>query len=153
MKAGEFLKKQKNVVLPLIVDENEDIDDVLKRLLQNRTYEIIYVKNAQGRLCGYIHSSKLIKHYASEHIIASDGNIFASEIFHYVTSEKAKDIMKSHILYCHEEDSLRDIFINMMKEKHPYIIAVLNESEEHVGFIDLFDMTEEIIRENGDYEA
>jgi len=153
MKAGEFLKKQKDVILPLIVGEDEEIDKVLQRLLKHRAYEIIYVHDSNGKLSGYIHSSSLIKHYASEHIIASGGNIFASEIFHYMTSQKAGDIMKNHILYCHEDENLRDIFINMMKEKHPYIIAVLNSSEEHVGFIDLLDMTEEIIRENGGDEA
>lgn len=153
MNAGEFLKKERHLVLPLVVYEEELIDDVLQKLLQFRTYQIIYVQNREKKLTGYIHSSTLIKHYASEHVVASRGQTFAGEILHYVTSMHAKDIMKKSILYCHEADDLGDIFIRMMHEKHPYIIAVLNEEEEHVGFLDMLDMVEEIISENGVHEA
>jgi len=153
MNAGTFLKKQKNLVLPLVVYEDELIDEVLQKLLKFRTYQIVYVQDREGHLCGYIPSSTLIKHYASEHVIASRGHTFAGEIFHYVTSMHARDIMKQPILTCSETENLQDIFVRMMKEKHPYIIAVLNEAQEHVGFLDLLDMTEEMIAENGIDEA
>lgn len=153
MNAGEFLNKQKNLVLPLIVYEDELIDDVLQKLLRFRTYQIVYVQDRDKKLTGYIPSSTLIKHYASEHVVASKGHTFAGEILHYVTSMHARDIMKKRLLFCREEDDLSDIFLHMMKENHPYIIAVLNKEDEHVGFLDLLDMTEEIIAENGIREA
>lgn len=153
MKAGEFLNKQKHLVLPLIVNEEELIDDVLQKLLRFRTYQIVYVQDREKKLVGYIPSSTLIKHYASEHVVASDGHTSAGQILHYVTSMHARDIMKKQILYCHEEEELSDIFLRMMREKHPYVIAVLNDKEEHVGFLDLLDMTEEIIGEGGLDEA
>jgi len=153
MKAGEFLTKQKHLVLPLIVYEDELIDDVLQKLLKFRTYQLVYVQDKEEKLVGYIPSSTLIKHYASEHVVASEGHTFAGQILHYVTSMHARDIMKKRILYCYEEEELSDIFLQMMKEKHPYVIAVLNDKEEHVGFLDLLDMTEEIIAESDNDEA
>jgi len=153
MKAGELLTKQKDIVLPLIVNEDEEIDDVLQKLLKHRAHQIIYVRDGDGKLTGYIHSSKIIKHYASEHVMVSKSDTSASDILHMVTSIYVRDIMKKHILVCNEDDDLKDIFINMMKEKHPYIIAVLNNDGEHIGFLDLLDMTEEIVIENGIHET
>lgn len=149
MKAIELLRKQKEAVQPLIVDEDEFIEDILKKLFDFRTYQIIYVMDKNKKLCGYINTNSLIKHYASEHIITSAGETSAGEILDYVTSKHAKDIMKKHIFYCYEDENINDIFINMMKEKHPYIIAVLNRNDQYIGFLDLLYMIREIINQNG----
>lgn len=147
MKAGALLKKQKDRVLPLVVDEDDTLDELLKKVLLNRSYEIIYVRDKDKNLCGYIPTKLLIKHYAWDHIITPEEHAFAGKIFHFVTSSCARDIMTKAFLYCHEHQELTDILRDIINEEHPFIIAVFNDADEHVGFLDLLDMVEQVLME------
>jgi CBS domain containing-hemolysin-like protein len=72
------------------------------------------------------------------------GTLYLHDLVNEKNAKKVRDVMKSTVLYLHEEESLDHALRAFLKTRH-HLFVVVNSFEEFVGVLSLEDVLEEII--------
>ena len=139
---GEFLKKVKKVFTTVIVHEDENIIDIVEKMIENRVERVVYVINGEKKLRGIISLGDLTRHYFSEGVYQSKSLFPSAGIINILTAEKAKDIMKTNFISVRLSDRLDEILTKMVRYTVLKVVPVLEEEGRVVSSLDILDIIE-----------
>ncbi len=72
------------------------------------------------------------------------GTLYLHDVMKAKEGGQVKDIMKKHVSYLHEEQSLADALQAVLKT-HRHLFVVVNSFEEYVGIITIEDVFEQVV--------
>ena len=111
MKIKDILEDLEDREIPL-VQENEAIKEVLKKMLQYPHTRLIYVVDQNGILKGTISLGSLISHLFHH---GFEPVIHSRSLISIITSETAQDIMNRGLIYATNEDNAETVIDRMIK--------------------------------------
>ena len=121
---------------PLIVHEDETLDDIAKALIANPRLKTAYVVNNDLQLVGEISLSSLVKQEFKDIIPTSSVEYFNA--LEFIGKDVAKDIM-SRSIFVKDEDTLKTAF-EKMYEYELCELPVVDENKRLIGNIDLLEL-------------
>lgn len=139
---GEFLEKTEKIFNTVTVNEDENIRDIIEKMIKNRVDRVVYVVDEENKIKGVISLGNLARHYCSEGIFQSKSIYPSAGIIHHLTAETAKDIMITTFFSVKLSDNLDEILNKMVKYKILKVIPVLDEENRVVSSLDILDIIE-----------
>lgn len=146
---GEFLKKVNKVFTTVTVREDENLNDIIEKMIVNKVDRVVYVVDAENRIRGIISLGDLARHYFSQGVYQSKSLYPSAGIINLLTAEKAGDIMKTNYFSVRLSDGLDEIITKMIKYMLVKVIPVLDEEDRIVSSLDILDIIEYKIRGEG----
>jgi len=111
VKIKDILEALEDREVPL-VQENEAIKEVLKKMLQYPHTRLIYVVDQNSIFKGTISLGSLIRHLFPH---GFEPVIHSRSLISMITSETAKDIMNRGLIYATNEDNAKAVIERMIK--------------------------------------
>ncbi len=139
---GEFLEKTEKVFNTVTINENENIKEIIEKMIDNRVDRVVYVVDEENKIKGIISLGDLARHYCSERICQSKSIYPSPGIIHHLTAETAKDIMITKFFSVKFSDNLDEILNKMVKYKILKVIPVLDEEDRVISSLDILDIIE-----------
>ena len=139
---GQFLKQTEKVFNTVTVKEDENIRDIIEKMIKNRVDRVVYVVDREKKIKGVISLGDLARHYCSKGISQSKSLYPSMDIIHHLTAETAKDLMKTEFFSVKLNDNLDEILNKMVKFRTLKVIPVLDDEDRVVSSLDILDIIE-----------
>jgi len=135
MKIKELLAAMDERGLPL-VEEQESIQGVLLKMLNNPHTRLVYVVDDQETCTGVISLGTLIRYLFSR---SFEPAVHARFIIPMITSETARDIMNKGIIYATAEDDI-EVVVKKMVKAGVKEIPILDRDKKVVADLTMLDL-------------
>ena len=139
---SEFLEKTEKIFNTVTVKEDENIKNIIEKMIENRVDRVIYVVDEENKIKGVISLGDLARHYCSDRIFQSKSIYPSSGIIQHLTAETAKDLMITKFFSVKLSDNLDEILDKMVKYKILKVIPVIDEENKVVSSLDILDIIE-----------
>lgn len=126
--------------LPLVTTESS-LQDVVRVMVKGHRRRIVYVVDEAGRYKGVITLEDLksvIFHFYLNSSIR-DALVITQHLSELFASEKAKEVMNSDFVVCHEDETLHDIIVRM-NEWNSVDIPVLDKDGRVIADLDFLHL-------------
>jgi|GEM_PF-1365445 len=124
---------------PVIVHEDETLDEVVDKLAQCKYSRIAYVVDDKSRLRGVISLGMLMRVLYRRHRARALSAIATSNILKIYTSEKASEIASRTVYYAVPEESLDSVLHKMLVHDLKEI-PVIDENKRVIGELWIIDL-------------
>jgi len=135
MKIKDLLATMGERGLP-VVEEDEPIQGVLKKMLLYSHTRLVYVNDENGHCTGIISLGTLIRHLFPR---SFEPSVHARSIMRMITSETAKDIMNRGLIFAREEDDLETVIKRMVKSRVKEI-PILDNRKRIIADLTMLDL-------------
>lgn len=144
---GELLQRFASPFRAVTVHEDATLQEVLDVMLQRNEQRSVYVVDGDERLHGVIAVGQLARHLLHEGIAPPSGFSPSTTILHYLTAERAKDIMEQDVVFCTPEETLEDVTQKMLG-KHLYkMLPVVDDAMHLIDVISIVTVLEFVLQD------
>lgn len=147
MTVAEFLKKHKNPFETITVKANDEIFEVIEKMVNKKEERSVYVLDEKDQMIGIITAGKIARHFFHGEISPQRGFSPSLDILHYLTAESAKDIMNKDFVYCADKEPLEKAIEKMFSKKIYKSMPVLNDKMQITGSLNIIAVIEFLIEE------